>query len=340
MAIRIILSTYLHRRNQRSALGEVAAVVGTGPLADRLVPLLKNNAPLFGIFDDNMSDQGDCIYKADSPLDTLISRARLQKLDRIFIAMPVASEGSLLSIVARLRPLGVPIEICGESNDAKIGYIGGCLPVSLVTDRPIQHWSAALKSAKDFVLASIVAVMLLPVFVCIAIAIKISSPGPVLFTQRRHGLNNREFDIYKFRTMRCAPEIAGSGLQQTVRGDARITPVGSFLRKWSLDELPQVFNVLEGTMSMVGPRPHAIDMRTERQLGHEITDAYPHRHRVKPGITGWAQINGYRGATSTVEQLRERVKLDLYYVENWSFLLDFKILLLTFKEVLRATNAF
>lgn len=223
-----------------------------------------------------------------------------------------------------------------------VGQVGDTLPVMVLADRPIRRWSAVLKASADRALAAMLALLLLPLLAGIALAIRLDSPGPVLFTQRRHGFNNAEFDIYKFRTMHIATAAAGASaaLQQTVRGDARVTRVGRFLRKWSLDELPQVFNVLGGTMSLVGPRPHAVNMRTEQRLGHEITDAYPHRHRVLPGITGWAQINGARGATDTVEQLHRRVTLDLHYVENWSPLLDARILVLTFREVLRATNAF
>jgi exopolysaccharide biosynthesis polyprenyl glycosylphosphotransferase len=221
-----------------------------------------------------------------------------------------------------------------------VARVGDWLPVTVLTDRPIQRWSAVFKSGSDFVLASLILLLLLPLLGAIALAIRLDSPGPILFTQRRHGLNNSEFDIYKFRTMRAAPAAAAAALQQTVRGDSRITRVGRFLRKWSLDELPQVFNVLQGTMALVGPRPHAVNMRTEQRLGHEITDTYPHRHRVKPGITGWSQINGARGATHTVAQLQRRVELDLFYVDHWSPLLDLKILTLTFREVLRATNAY
>lgn len=220
------------------------------------------------------------------------------------------------------------------------GHIGEWLPVTLLADRPIKRWSAVIKSSGDFLMACLIMLMLLPLLGCIALAIRLDSRGPILFTQRRHGFNNSEFDIYKFRTMQVAAPAAGGALQQTMRGDSRVTRVGRFLRKWSLDELPQVFNVLEGTMALVGPRPHAVNMRTEQRLGHEITDAYPHRHRVRPGITGWSQINGARGATDTVEQLQRRITLDLYYVEHWSPMLDLKILTLTFREVLRATNAY
>jgi lipopolysaccharide/colanic/teichoic acid biosynthesis glycosyltransferase len=163
----------------------------------------------------------------------------------------------------------------------------------------------------------------------------------VLFRQRRHALDNREFDIYKFRTMRVASAQDWPGrLVQTVRGDARVTRLGRWLRATSLDELPQLFNVLEGSMSLVGPRPHAVDMRTDARLGHEITARYSHRHRVKPGITGWAQVNGARGATETPAQLRRRVALDLHYIAHWSLWLDLRILLMTAGAVLRRTNAF
>ena len=221
-----------------------------------------------------------------------------------------------------------------------VAGVGDWLTVTLLADRPIRRWNAVLKASSDLVLGSVILVLLLPVLACIAVAIKLESPGPLLFKQRRHGFSSREFEIYKFRTMYHDTGTSNGNLQQTVRGDRRITRLGHFLRRFSLDELPQVFNVLEGTMSLVGPRPHAVNMRTEQRLGEEITDAYLHRHRVKPGITGWAQINGYRGATETVAQLRRRIKLDLYYVEHWSLGFDLKILSLTLRAVLRGANAY
>lgn len=245
-----------------------------------------------------------------------------------------ASSRMLLARLLRRRA------VAPEPPAAIVAQVGDWLPVTVLADRPIKRWSAVFKSGGDFVMASLITLLLLPALAIIALAIRLDSPGPILFTQRRHGFNNSEFDIYKFRTMLSAPAVHAAELRQTVRGDPRVTRVGRFLRKWSLDELPQVFNVLEGSMALVGPRPHAVNMRTEQRLGHEITDTYPHRHRVKPGITGWSQVNGARGATDTVEQLQRRVTLDLFYVDNWSPLLDLKILTLTFREVLRATNAY
>ncbi|MDP9141213.1 MAG: sugar transferase [Pseudomonadota bacterium] len=218
--------------------------------------------------------------------------------------------------------------------------VGDVLSVKLIVDRPIRRWNAVVKSGSDFLLGWIGTLVILPALALIAIAIRLDSAGPVLFTQRRHGYNNCEFDIFKFRTMHVATDEPGVAMQQTLRGDARVTRVGRFLRRWSLDELPQVFNVLAGDMSLVGPRPHAVDMRTEQQYGHEITECYPHRHRVRPGMTGWAQINGSRGATDTVDKLKRRVELDLYYVDHWSPLFDLKILAKTYKAVLQTANAF
>jgi lipopolysaccharide/colanic/teichoic acid biosynthesis glycosyltransferase len=181
----------------------------------------------------------------------------------------------------------------------------------------------------DKVLSALLLISILPLMVIIAVTIRLDSPGPVFFRQRRLGLNNVEFEIFKFRTMASTGADASDGRWQTRRQDARVTRVGHFLRRSSLDELPQLFNVLRGEMSLVGPRPHPIRMRTENRLGSEIVPDYPHRHRVKPGMTGWAQINGYRGATQTVDQIKRRVEYDIFYIENWSILFDLKILALT-----------
>ncbi len=345
---RVLLARYLLHLTRQGALADTVAVVGSGSSADSLIPLLRENAVLFGVFDDRGTRNDPCTHKPETTIQGLIARAsaaRDERPDRILITLPGTAEPRLLSIVERLRPLGVPVELSLHNVSPRlpaqaIGYVGDWLPVTLLADRPIKRWNAVLKSAEDLVLSAIIIVMLLPVFACIALAIKLDSRGPIFFKQRRHGFNNREFDIYKFRTMHLATGPQDGVLKQTVRDDNRITRVGRFLRRFSLDELPQVFNVLEGNMSLIGPRPHAVNMRTEDRLGQEITDVYLHRHRVKPGITGWAQINGSRGGTHSVEHLRLRIELDLHYVEHWSLLFDLKILFLTFKEVLRGTNAY
>jgi len=238
----------------------------------------------------------------------------------------------------RLRPRAV--DAPADAHAPHPGRIAAALPVTVLAERPIRRWHALVKAAMDYTLGGIATLALLPALGAIALAIRIDDPGPVLFKQRRHGYNNREFEIYKFRTMRLGANKSADAIKQTERDDPRVTRVGRFLRKWSLDELPQLFNVLRGEMSLVGPRPHAVVMRTEQRLGEEIVAAYPHRHRVKPGITGWAQVHGARGATDTEAQLRRRIELDLYYIEHCSPLLDFKVLLMTCREVLRATNAY
>lgn len=340
---RLLLANALRRLDRSGALAQTVAVVGSGSLADRVIPLLQKKARLFGIFDDRHDPA--CTYKPDASVEGLLARAQHGNPDRVLITLPESAGRRLRSVARRLRPLRLPLELCPPDAGLAlpmrgVGHIGDSLMVTLLADRPIKRWDAVFKSIEDAVLSFIVLLLLLPVLACIALAIKLDSPGPIIFKQRRHGFNNREFDIYKFRTMRVAPQTPGEALQQTLRGDLRVTRVGRFLRKWSLDELPQVFNVLEGTMSLVGPRPHAVNMCTEQQLGHQIINSYAHRHRVKPGITGWSQVNGSRGATHTIQQLRRRVKLDLYYIAHWSLWLDLRILLLTSREVLRATNAF
>jgi len=247
--------------------------------------------------------------------------------------------------VQRLEVLSIPIALCPPNvglrrREPMVEYTGSGMPVMLLADRPIKRWNAVLKSAEDALLSRILLLLLLPLLGLIALAIKLDSPGPVVFKQRRHAFNNSEFDIYKFRTMRHSEGVSGDWLEQTARFDRRVTNVGRFLRSTSLDELPQLFNVLKGEMSLVGPRPHAVNMRTEDRLGSEITGKYAHRHRVKPGMTGWSQVNGARGATTTTAQLRRRVALDLMYIDNWSLWLDLKILVLTFRELVRRTNAY
>ena len=210
---------------------------------------------------------------------------------------------------------------------------------ALPTQPSIPRWTLLCKCLLDRLVAAIALFLLIPLLVLIAVIIRIDSAGPVIFRQRRHGCGAREFAILKFRTMR--PSDSTDGLRQTLRGDSRITPIGGFLRRTSLDELPQLWNVLNGTMSLVGPRPHPVAMRTEGLLCEEIAPDYQARHSVKPGITGLAQINGSRGATATAEQLRTRVAFDLRYIAAWSLRLDLQILALTpVRLILHRENAF
>jgi Undecaprenyl-phosphate glucose phosphotransferase len=334
---------------QAPAVKRTIAVVGAGALADRLADILHrehaDTVHLLGVFDDRHSRVERCEISPTGGLDRLVELHNSQRIDWILIALPPSAEQRVLAITDRLNGLAVPIGLCPEHIGSKlpcgvVDYAAGSVPVALLADRPIKEWNSVAKGAEDLLLGAMLTVLLLPLLAVIAIAIRLDSPGPVIFTQRRHTLHNREFLIFKFRTMQWnAPSETGA-LQQTRRNDARVTRLGRFLRAWSLDELPQLFNVLLGQMSLVGPRPHAIDMRTENQLGVEVADRYEHRHRVKPGMTGWSQVNGARGATHTKAQLQRRVALDLDYIDNWSLLFDLKILALTAREVVKRTNAF
>jgi exopolysaccharide biosynthesis polyprenyl glycosylphosphotransferase len=193
-----------------------------------------------------------------------------------------------------------------------------------------------IKTVEDYLLASLALLLLSPLLILVAVAIKLDSPGPVFFMQPRLGFNNRRFEIYKFRSMyHC--EVPEHRVRQASKGDPRVTRVGRFIRRTSIDELPQLLNVLNGTMSLVGPRPHALSHNEEFA---EQVRGYFARHRVKPGITGWAQVNGFRGETDTVEKIKARVEHDVYYAENWSLLFDLRILLMTTVVVLFQKTAY
>jgi Undecaprenyl-phosphate glucose phosphotransferase len=346
---RYAMANHVRRLQIRGRLTEVVAVVGAGIAADRLTRALRQTRSetieMLGIFDDRVDRTETGATPPTGNLNQLIALGKTRHIDWILVTLPPNAEQRLLELVERLKTLAVPIGLCPQHVGSALPYqaidfVGDRLPVGLLADRPIKRWNAVVKLTEDFVIGGVAVLLLLPLLVLIAIAIKLDSPGPVIFKQRRHAVDNHEFEIYKFRTMVWTGAATPGRLEQTLRGDDRITHVGRFLRASSLDELPQLFNVLRGDMSLVGPRPHATNMRTENRLGTEITALYTHRHRVKPGITGWAQVNGARGATHTTGQLQRRVDLDLDYIKNWSLLLDLKILALTSRAVFKGTNAY
>ncbi|MGH8530093.1 MAG: undecaprenyl-phosphate glucose phosphotransferase [Nevskiales bacterium] len=199
------------------------------------------------------------------------------------------------------------------------------LPVLDLSRSPMSGLNRLIKAAEDRALAALIVTLAAPLMLCIALGVKLSSPGPVLFRQKRHGWNGEEITVLKFRTMEVHSELPGQ-VTQARRADPRVTPLGAFLRRTSLDELPQFFNVLGGTMSVVGPRPHAIE---HNRLYKRLVEGYMLRHKVKPGITGWAQVNGLRGETDTLDKMQRRVEYDLYYIEHWSLWLDLAIVVLT-----------
>jgi exopolysaccharide biosynthesis polyprenyl glycosylphosphotransferase len=247
-------------------------------------------------------------------------------------------------MLKKLWMLPLDIRLAAHSNKLRFrprsySYIAG-VPVFEVFDRAITDWDVVIKWLFDKIVGAVALICAAPIMLLIAFAIKFDSKGPVFFKQRRHGFNNEFFDIYKFRSMYVEHSDAMAS-KVVVRNDPRVTRVGRFIRKTSLDELPQLFNVVfTGNMSLVGPRPHAIHGKVEEQLFGEAVDGYFARHRVKPGITGWAQINGWRGEPDSKEKIERRVEHDLYYIDNWSILFDLYIVARTPFALIRAENAY
>jgi polysaccharide biosynthesis protein PslA len=265
-------------------------------------------------------------------VDHLIELIRRDQVDQVIVALPWTADQRLRQIVAKLERTPVPIRLAPDL--AAFSFPGrsfctvGRVPMMRLFERPISGWSFIAKSLEDRLLAAGLLLALSPLLLLIALAIKLDSSGPVLFRQKRYGFNHNLFECWKFRTMYHHRSDATAEVL-TRRDDDRVTRVGRFLRKTSLDELPQLINVLKGNMSLVGPRPHATSAKAAGRLYEEAVDAYAARHRVKPGITGWAQVNGWRGETDTLEKIQRRVEYDLFYIEHWSLLLDVKILLRT-----------
>jgi Undecaprenyl-phosphate glucose phosphotransferase len=346
-AWRVALAVYLHTLRATGHLRERIAIVGTGPVCDMLVDYLGRQqivpVDIVGIFDTRHARATVATHPVDGSLDDLMAVSRAGKVDKIVLALPWSAEEHLLEIVGVLKELAVDIALAPDRigfslMHRRVDHLGE-LPLVAVVDRPLSQWRYVTKLVEDKVVAGLALIMLSPVLALVALAVRLDSPGPVLFRQPRQGFDNLAFSVFKFRTMRWEARDV-SGAQQTGRNDPRITRIGGFLRKTSLDELPQLLNVLRGEMSIVGPRPHPVGMRTQDRLCEDIVKAYAYRHRVRPGITGLAQIKGYRGATETPTQLQRRVQFDLFYIDHWSVWLDLKIMVLTVLTVLGRRNAF
>jgi putative colanic acid biosynthesis UDP-glucose lipid carrier transferase len=265
-------------------------------------------------------------------LSALVEAAKSGKIDQILIALPQGATRRIREVARRFEALPVDVHVCthvatefpGRSLEGyRISMIGAVGMLQL-RQKPIRDWSAMLKRAEDVVIGSLILLVAAPVMLVAAAAIKLDSTGPVFFRQRRMGLNNETINVWKFRSMSVMENSAT--VRQAERNDPRVTRVGRFLRRSSIDELPQLFNVLMGEMSLVGPRPHAL---AHDDLFGRIIARYANRHQVKPGMTGLAQVSGYRGETREPRMMQKRVQHDLWYIENWSFLLDLKIILMT-----------
>jgi len=262
-----------------------------------------------------------------------------KQIDAIFVALPMRQVQRVMDLVQELRNTTVSIyylpDLCAlDLLQARMGELLG-MPVVSMCETPFYGYGGLVKRMTDVAFAAAILLIAAPVMVGIALAIKLTSQGPVLFKQRRYGLDGREILVYKFRTMTVLED--GGRVPQATRTDSRVTRVGRFLRRYSLDELPQLFNVLQGTMSLVGPRPHAVAHNEEYR---QLIKGYMVRHKAPPGITGLAQINGCRGETARVEDMQARLNYDLEYLRRWSPLLDLKILALTAVRVLRDEKAY
>jgi putative colanic acid biosysnthesis UDP-glucose lipid carrier transferase len=265
--------------------------------------------------------------------------AREHGVTSIYIALPIANVPRIGEMVQELRDTTasiyfVPDVFAFDLIQGRLVEING-MPALSVCDTPFHGMDAALKTITDFLFGSMMLLIAAVPMAFVAAAIKLTSPGPVLFRQRRYGLNGEEIMVYKFRSMRVCED--GAAVPQATREDPRVTPIGRLLRKTSLDELPQLFNVLQGRMSVVGPRPHAV---AHNEQYRKLITGYMIRHKVRPGMTGLAQVNGLRGETETIEKMRERVRYDLEYLRHWSPWLDVKIILKTILVVLRSRNAY
>ena len=331
------------------SLARSVVVIGAGDEGQRLIARLlagqDNTVTIRGVFDDRRSRVPSAVYglAVRGTTDDLLDFAGHVPVDEVIIALPLNAECRLRSLCDKLKALAIDvrlsIEPLAETFCARgMGYVGD-IPVLNVVNRPLKNWDGLAKILEDKVLGVFLLVFLGPLMVLIAILIKLDSKGPVFFVQRRFGFNNRVIRVFKFRTM-YSDRGDLTGAQRTVKNDPRVTRIGRMLRALSMDELPQLLNVVRGDMSLVGPRPHAIEMKAGDRLYCQAVEQYLHRHRVKPGITGWAQVNGSRGEVDTLEKANARVMYDLYYIENWSLGLDFKILLKTAGILAFSENAY
>ncbi|MCF6344814.1 MAG: undecaprenyl-phosphate glucose phosphotransferase [Devosiaceae bacterium] len=336
---RLAISSLVKHWTKNGRLKRRTVIVGGGEDAKFLINSIGKNSnsdiELLGMFDDRGERRSPSEVEKCPKLGNvvgLVEFARLTKVDLIIVSLPVSAENRVLQMVKKLWVLPVDIRLSTHLSKLKFtphaySYIGEMAMID-IADKPISDWSLVIKWLFDKVVAIISIILLAPIMIATAIAIRLESKGSVIFKQQRHGFNNEIFNIYKFRSMYSEQSDAKADKQVT-KEDARVTKVGKFIRKTSIDELPQLFNVLKNDLSIVGPRPHVMEGKADNQLYNEVVDGYFARHKVKPGITGWAQVNGWRGGTDTVDKILQRVEHDLYYIENWSLLLDMQILLIT-----------
>ncbi len=322
-----------------------AVIAGGGELGRRLAERIRETPWLgirvVGFFDDRARERVAGIAPSEmlGNLEQLVAYAKQNRVDLIYITLPMASQPRIVKLLDELHDTTASIYFTPDIFlfhliQARMDAIGG-IPVVAVCETPFYGINGMIKRASDILLATAILALISPLMIAIAIGVKRSSPGPILFKQRRYGLDGREIVVYKFRTMKVLED--GDVIRQATRDDERVTRFGAYLRRTSLDELPQFINVLQGRMSVVGPRPHAV---AHNEMYRKLIKGYMIRHKVRPGITGWAQVNGLRGETETLEKMKQRIEYDLEYLRNWSLLLDLQIVVRTVFVVLRKQNAY
>ena len=349
MGIRVGVRMYLRFRRSSGRNTRTVAIAGAGPLGLALADSIDQSPwmgiQISGLYDDKLT-QGSTVNTAAGlsiplvgDLNTLRTDAKAGLYDAVYIALPMRAEKQMKSLISDLGGCSINVHYVPDIftfnlMNSRIRDIAG-IPTISVYDSPLDCFGRFFKRSQDLVLSWLILCVIALPMLLIAVAIKLDSCGPVLFKQRRYGLSGDEFWVWKFRSM--TTQDNGDNITQATKHDSRVTRLGAFLRTTSLDELPQFFNVLQGTMSIVGPRPHAV---AHNELYRQEINDYMLRHIVKPGITGWAQINGWRGETDTTQKMEKRIEFDLDYIRNWSLLLDVKIIVLTIFKGFVNKNAY
>ncbi|MET3132135.1 putative colanic acid biosynthesis UDP-glucose lipid carrier transferase [Oxalobacteraceae bacterium GrIS 1.11] len=319
-------------------------IIGANDASLKFAATIGRNPNLFmtvcGFFDDRTDDRWPEEMREPmlGRMADIAGYVRENGIKMIFISQPISAQPRIRKLLDELQDTTASVYFLPDIYvfdlmQARFDNVGG-MPVIAICESPFTGFNSMIKRGSDIILGALIQILLLPIMLVIAIAVKVTSPGPVIFRQRRYGLYGEEIIVYKFRSMTVAED--GAKVVQATKNDQRVTKIGAFLRRSSLDELPQFINVLQGRMSIVGPRPHAV---AHNEQYRKLIKGYMLRHKVKPGITGWAQVNGLRGETETLDKMEARVQYDLDYLRNWSLWLDIWIIVRTVKVVLARENA-
>lgn len=336
----LLLLSLKSAKNQRKVV-IVGANKESQKLAEQIISNPMYGLKLVGYFDDRPEERTEIPMGAPylGVMDELQNYVKKNSIELIYITLPVSKQQRVLDLLDKLHDTTASIYFTPdifvyELIQARMDNIGD-MPLVALCETPFSGLNGVLKRVSDIVFSAIILVLISPLLVMIGLAVKLSSPGPILFAQKRYGLDGEDIVVYKFRSMTVLDD--GDDIKQATRNDVRVTKLGAFLRKYSLDELPQFINVLQGRMSTVGPRPHAV---AHNEMYRGMIKGYMMRHKVKPGITGWAQVNGYRGETDTVEKMQKRIEYDLDYLRNWSLGLDIIIILNTVITVFKTEDTY